>query len=247
MLSSLPRLIGHRGAAASAPENTLAGLDEAARQGARWVEFDVMLTADGQPVLFHDDLVDRTTDGKGLLSALTLAELRTLDAGRWFGERFAGERIPTLQEAMARVISLDLGLNLEIKPCPGLEVETARVVIETIHGIWPDDRPLLLSSFAIASLEVARDLAPALPRGYLMDEEPADWLAIADRLKVTTLNVDADRQTAQTVAALTSTGRPVLAYTVNDPGRAARLFDWGVSALFTDEPGRMASAIGGSQ
>lgn len=243
MLSTLPRLIGHRGARESAPENTLASLREAARQGARWVEVDVMLSADRQPVLIHDDTLDRTTDGTGPVPDRTLEALKRLDAGSWFDARFAGERIATLEEAVAVIVELDLGLNLEIKPYPGQETITAEVTLDRLARLWPAGRPLLLSSFAVTSLEVAQALAPAIPRGYLTDEAPADWAAIADRVGAATLNVNQRLQTADSVAACQATGRPVLAYTVNDAERAKTLFDWGVTAVFTDAPGRLAAAL----
>ena len=88
----LPRVIGHRGIAARAPENTLAGFRRAAELGVAWVELDVQLTSDGVPVVFHDDGLERTTDGQGLLIETPLAVLRGLDAGAWFGPAFAGER-----------------------------------------------------------------------------------------------------------------------------------------------------------
>ncbi|MCW2235617.1 glycerophosphoryl diester phosphodiesterase [Azospirillum canadense] len=244
MLSTLPRLIGHRGAKESAPENTLASLREAARQGARWVEVDVMLTRDRQPVLIHDDTLNRTTSGFGPVPDLTLAELKQLDAGSWFNPRFASETVPTLEEALALILDLGLGLNLEIKPYPGQDVPTAQVAIDTLKRLWPADRPLLLSSFEVPCLEVARDLAPDIPRGYLLWDPPADWVAIADRVGAATLNVHQDRQTPESVAAYRATGRPVLAYTVNAPQRAQTLFGWGITAVFTDAPGRLAAALG---
>lgn len=245
MLSTLPRLIGHRGAKENAPENTLASLREAARQGARWVEVDVMLTRDRQPVLIHDDRLERTTSGSGPVPGLTLAELKRLDAGSWFDSRFAGETVPTLEEALALILDLGLNLNLEIKPYPGQDAATAEIAIATLKRLWPAGRPLLLSSFEVPCLEVARDLMPDVPRGYLLWEPPADWAAIADRVGAATLNVHQDRQTPDSVAAYRATGRPVLAYTVNDPQRAQTLFDWGVAAVFTDAPGRLASALTG--
>src|SRR5580704_12278143 len=91
----LPPVIGHRGAAAQAPENTLAGFRAARALGCAWVEFDVRLTVDGVPVVCHDDKLDRTSNGRGRISKLPLAAIRMLDAGSWFGPAFAGERIPT--------------------------------------------------------------------------------------------------------------------------------------------------------
>ena len=109
MLSTLPRLIGHRGAKENAPENTLASIREAARQGARWVELDVMLSRDQRPVIIHDDTLDRTTSGTGPVPLRDVADLRALDAGTWFDPRFAGEPLPTLEEAAA-LKSLDAEL-----------------------------------------------------------------------------------------------------------------------------------------
>ncbi|PWC54196.1 glycerophosphoryl diester phosphodiesterase [Azospirillum sp. TSO22-1] len=244
MLSTLPRLIGHRGAKESAPENTLASIREAARQGAVWVEIDVALTRDGVPVVIHDDTLERTTSGRGALAAIDWAELRALDAGSWFGAPFAGEPVPHFEALLDLVLDLDLGLNAEIKPTPGRSLETAETAINTLKRRWPADRPLLVSSFQVDCLELARTLAPEIPRGYLMDRPPADWAAIADRIGAATLNVNQKRQTAVTVAAYRASGRPVLAYTVNDAVRAKALFDWGVAAVFTDAPGRLAEQLG---
>ncbi|WP_207485073.1 glycerophosphodiester phosphodiesterase [Arenibaculum pallidiluteum] len=240
----LPRVIGHRGAKSHAPENTLASIRLAHAQGARWVEVDVKLTADGAPILMHDDRVERTTDGQGAVREMTLAELRRLDAGRWFSAEYAGERVPTLEEFLDLAAGLGLGINLEIKPCAGREGETARTALETARRYWRGGLPVLVSSFAVESLEAAMAVAPDWPRGYLMDEEAPDWRAVADRLAAATINVNAKRQTAETVAAYRATGRPVLCYTVNDPERARVLLDWGVSAVFTDAPREMLAGLG---
>lgn len=246
MLSTLPRLIGHRGAKESAPENTLASIREAARQGARWVELDVMLSRDQRPVIIHDDTLDRTTSGTGPVPLRDVADLRALDAGTWFDAKFAGEPLPTLEEAVALIDELGLGLNLEIKPYPGQEVATATVALETLRPLWPAGRPLLISSFEIPCLEVAQSLWPEIPRGYLIWEEPEDWAAIADRVGAATINVNHEWQTPETIAAYRATGRAVLAYTVNESERAKTLFDWGVAAIFTDAPGRLESELSGS-
>ena len=97
-------IIGHRGYAARAPENTLMSLEAALTAGARAVEFDVHVASCGTPVIIHDDVLDRTTDGSGPVSGQTVEQLRTLDAGSWFDPEFAGERIPTLADALDRVV-----------------------------------------------------------------------------------------------------------------------------------------------
>src|SRR5438094_7725558 len=93
-------VIGHRGAAEHAPENTLAGLRRAKQLGCAWVEFDVRLTGDGALVLCHDGRLERTTTGRGRLSAQSLGAIRRCDAGSWFAPEFAGEIVPTLDEAL---------------------------------------------------------------------------------------------------------------------------------------------------
>lgn len=237
---ALPRIVGHRGAAALAPENTLAGLRAAAAQGLTMVEVDVKLTADGASILMHDDTLERTSSGHGPVRDRTLAELRTLDAGAWFGPAFAGEPIPTLAECLATAVELGLALNLEIKPCPGREVETAERALAEALALWPADRPPpLVSSFEIASLHAARRVAPDWPRGYLIWERPDDWAAIADAVDAATINVNHEFETPATLAAYRATGRPVLAYTVNDPARAAELLALGVASIITDCPDRV--------
>src|ERR1041385_7236710 len=105
MTLNIPRIIGHRGAAKAAPENTLESLREAKRQGATWVEVDAKLTADNAVILLHDDLLDRTTSGKGPAAQATLDAIRTLDAGAWFAPSWAGAKVPTLEETVHELIS----------------------------------------------------------------------------------------------------------------------------------------------
>ncbi|MFV3127631.1 glycerophosphodiester phosphodiesterase [Niveispirillum sp. KHB5.9] len=237
MTLSIPRLIGHRGAARHAPENTLAGMREGALQGALWVELDVKLTRNGVPILMHDDDLDRTTNGHGPAAAMDFEDMRRLDAGSWFGAEFRGERVPTLAEAIQAAQLLDINLNLEIKPCPGRDEQTAGIALSLALTLWPADRPPpLVSSFSVEALEMAKIVAPHWPRGYLMDEEPTDWAAIADRLEATTININAKRQSADSIKAFRATGRPVLAYTVNEAEQARQLFQWGVAGVFTDTP-----------
>src|SRR5690606_3020467 len=105
----------HRGASTVAPENTIAAFRAARDQGARWVELDVALLADGTPVVIHDVTLDRTTNGKGPLGEMTAADLAGLDAGSWFGAQFAGERLSTLPDVLTALGELGLNVNVEIK------------------------------------------------------------------------------------------------------------------------------------
>ena len=239
----LPRVIGHRGAAALAPENTLAALRRAADLGVRMVEVDVKLTADGVPILMHDDMLDRTTDGAGPVRDASAADIARLDAGSWFGDAFAGEPVPTLGEALALAASRDLSINLEIKPCPGRAAETAAVALAEAGARWPADRPPpLISSFDGDALAAARRAAPDWPMAMLFGEPPEDWQAQADAVGAATIHVEAARTGDAVLAELTAAERPVLAYTVNDPTRARALWQAGVAAVFTDVPDLLLAA-----
>lgn len=240
-----PRVIGHRGAASHAPENTLAGIRKAAALGVRMIEVDAKLTADNVPILMHDDALNRTTSGSGPVRQASLTTIRTLDAGAWFGSGFAGEPVPTLAEALDLCLSLGLAMNIEIKPCKGRERETAEASLVVAREIWPSDRPPpLVSSFAPDAVAVALDVAPDWPRSLLFDRMPKDLQAAIEMLKPATLNTSHKRLSARIVTRLKATGLPLLAYTVNDPSRAEALFAMGVDGVFSDVPDAILAIVG---
>lgn len=238
MALKFPKVIGHRGVAAYAPENTLEGIHTAADMGIKWVELDVKLTKDQVPIIFHDDMLDRTTNGSGLVAERTYSEIKDLEAGSWFGESFAGIKIPTLEEAIDVLLERDLGLNLEIKPCAGRERETAEVALDLLSQIWDDHNNVLISSFQHVSLEAAMEMASDWSRGLLIggDEMPENWQELAEYLNVATLNLGTRLLTREVVEDVIDFGKPILAYTVNDPMQARELQSWGVDAFFSDEP-----------
>ncbi|HTV88083.1 MAG TPA: glycerophosphodiester phosphodiesterase family protein [Stellaceae bacterium] len=229
-------MIGHRGAAAHAPENTLAGLRAAGALGCGWVEFDVRLTADGVPVLCHDPTLDRTTDGSGPVAAQPLAAVRRLDAGRWFAAEFAGERVPMLDEALALCGELGLGADIEMKPELGREYATAAAVAAALTRCGGRRPPMLASSFRLPALAALQTLAPQIPRGLLFRLVPRGWADIARRLGVGVIGVDSRRLPSHRAAAVRAAGYPLAAFTVNDPARARLLFASGVTSVFSDAP-----------
>ncbi len=238
----IPPVIGHRGACAYAPENTLASIRTAAAQGASWVEFDVRLTREGDLVLMHDDDVRRTTNGKGRVLDLTLAEIGALDAGAWFGGAFAGERVPTLVETIALLGELGLGANIEIKSGKTETRATAEALARILAAHWRAPAPPLISSFEVPALEAMRAVAPQWPRGLLLKEIGGDWRGLLDRLGAATLNLDHRPLDAGKITIARQAGLPILCYTVNDPARARQLFAWGVNAVFTDRPDALLAA-----
>jgi glycerophosphoryl diester phosphodiesterase len=238
-----PPIIGHRGAAATAPENTLAGIARAHALGCRWVELDAKLSFDKVAMLMHDDRLERTTDGSGLFADRSAAELKRLDAGRWKGAEFAGEPVPTLAEAIALLARLGMGANIEIKPCPGREVETGFRVAAELRRLWPRGHGLIVSSFSPAALEAARAAAPELPRGLLVEAPPPGWQATVRRLGCVSLNPWHEDAEPETIAAARELGIFVLVYTVNEPARAAELLACGVASVITDVPERLLAAL----
>ncbi|WP_034410989.1 glycerophosphodiester phosphodiesterase family protein [Derxia gummosa] len=262
-----PRVLAHRGGGSLAPENTLAALRAGQALGARGVEFDVMLSGDGVPLLMHDADLGRTVAGHGRVAELPAGALLALDAGSWFGPAFAGERVPGYAQALAACAALGLWMNVEIKPAhegvaeaTGAAVaratldwlganETAAVPATTdaTAGIAgsaapPTAAPLLFSSFSRAALLAARQVAPGLPRGLLVETIPADWPARVAEVGAVTLHARHDAFTDDFLATLRAgiadAGLPavgLLAWTVNDPVEARRLLDAGV-AVCTDRP-----------
>lgn len=241
----LPPVIGHRGAAARAPENTLAGFRRAKALGCAWVEFDVRLTADGVPVLCHDPRLDRTTDRTGQVAAQTLAAIRTSDAGSWFAPEFAGERIPTLEAALLLCTGFDLGANVEIKADRGGEYAIAAAVAMTLGRLGERCPRVLVSSFLPSALAAFRALAPQVPRGILFRLIPRGWEAVAVRLGCLVIGADHRRLRPRRIKAIRDAGYELAAYTVNDPVRARRLFDFGVASVFSDMPDIILAASAG--
>jgi glycerophosphoryl diester phosphodiesterase len=236
----VPPVIGHRGAAGHAPENTLISIATAAALGATWVEFDVKLTRDGVAVLFHDDALDRTTNGTGNVAEKTLAEIKALDAGGWYQKRFAGETVPTLEEAMAALARLNLGANVELKPSPGRETETARTVAGLLKTKWPARLPApVISSFALEALAAFADAAPQFPRAFLVFRVEDDWRRRAESLGCTAIHASERHLSRELARAVLGAGYALRSFTVNDPARAEILFGWGVESVFTDYPDRI--------
>jgi glycerophosphoryl diester phosphodiesterase len=235
-LLNLPPVIGHRGAAARAPENTLAGFRAARALGCTWVEFDVRLTSDGAVVVCHDDQLKRTTDGRGQISKLPLAAIRQWDAGSWFGKSFVGEMIPTLDETLDLCRELELGANVEIKAEPGRARATAAAIAVCLDRQAERSPFILVSSFLPDAIFEMAERAPSVPRGMLFRRISHDWAAIVEQLGCATVNADHHSLSESLTAQIVDAGYPLLAYTVNDAARARQLFDWGVASVFSDTP-----------
>lgn len=240
----IPKVIGHRGAAAYAPENTLSSIHAAADLGIEWVELDVKLTRDGTAIIFHDEELIRCTGAEGLIKDLDWKDVQELDAGSWYGDSFIGERIPTLEEAINVILDRGLGFNLEIKPCPGREKETAEIALDVASRIWSEDGPMpLISSFSHVSLETAMEMIQEWPRGFLIDEHHPEWRQIAEYLDAATINFNGNTATREEIEEYMELQKPLLAYTINEPEMARELMRWGVDGMFADNPDVIREAI----
>ena len=236
-----PLWIAHRGAGKLAPENTLAALRIGAAHGYRAFECDVKLSADGVPFLLHDATLERTTSGLGTAGDRSWGELSQLDAGDWHSQSFAGEPMPSLEAIACYCIGSGFALNIEIKPTPGDEDRTGRVVALEAARLWAGQSvPPLLSSFQPGALQAARDAAPQLPRALLLDALYDGWFAHAQALGCVAVVTKHALMDAALIARLHGARLRALAYTVNDPAEAKRLLGLGIDGMITDAVDRFA-------
>jgi glycerophosphoryl diester phosphodiesterase len=237
-----PTVLAHRGGGILAPENTLAGIRCGLNHGFHAIEFDVMLSSDGVPILMHDDTLGRTVAGRGSISALTADQLLQMDAGAWFGPQFFGERIPAFADVIAFCKQNAIWMNVEIKPAPGFECETGRVAAKMVQDMFQREISAragavalpLLSSFSFDALQAAQRQAPEIPRGFLIDRIPPDWQARLEELGAVALHTNQKHLTPELAHAVKAAGYGLFCYTVNEAVRAREILAWGVDAFCTD-------------
>ncbi|KTD62055.1 glycerophosphoryl diester esterase [Legionella spiritensis] len=231
------KVIAHRGASAYAPENTLAAFNKALAMGCRCVEFDVILSADGEPFVFHDESLKRTTNGQGRIGEVTAEYLQSLDAGSWFSKSWRDEKIPHFRDVLKWLVFTECHANIEIKPYPGKSEETTVTVLSYLHRHWPAATSLpLVSSFDWSVLTLCRTLAPEMPLGLLLDEWDDHWAGKAGELQCYSIHLNRRILNAKRVQTIKEQGYQVFAYTVNRKRQAMKLLEWGVDAVFSDYP-----------
>ena len=235
-----PKVIAHRGGGTLAPENTLAAMHCGLEHGFAAVEFDVMLSKDGIPVLMHDPEFGRTVAGHGRIADTLAADLQIMDAGKWFADSFAGVCVPLYAEVVSFCRQHGIWMNVEIKPSPGAEAETGRVVAELTKSLFADVGVVdtlhlpLFSSFSMTALMAAKHVAPAIPRGFLMDKLNPDWKTNLQELAARALHTNHKHLTAELAKEVKDAGYGLFCYTVNTPERATEILHWGVDAFCTD-------------
>ncbi len=239
MFKDLPPLLilCHRGAKNYAPENTLAAFKIALELGADGFELDTQLTSDGHVVVYHDRTVDHTTNGQGRLSRLLLAEVRELNAGSSFSEKFRGEKIPTLDEVFETVGKRAI-INVELKNFSTPFDTLAEKVCEVVrrHGM---QKNVIFSSFLPWNLKKVARILPEVPRGLIAIK--GGW-GVWHRSfgfafgNYQALHPNVKDVTPQQVQYVHRLGRRIHVWTVNAEEDMRRLFKWGVDGIFTDDP-----------
>lgn len=235
-----PSVIAHRGARGHAPENTHAAFELAYEMGANGIELDVQACASGEIVVIHDETIDRTSNGHGMVADLTLAELRTFDFGCFFGEAYAGQCIPTLEEVIDR-LPARVSINIEIKN-RGTKTRGEEIgVAELIRRADIYDR-VIVSSFNPFVLRRMRRLDPRIPIAYLYEAKPPLFLRplpVRTLLKPQALHPNHAVVTRKMVSAAHRRGYAVNVWTVNAVADMERLVACGVDSIITDFPDRL--------
>jgi glycerophosphoryl diester phosphodiesterase len=233
-------IIGHRGASGHAPENTLAAFKKAVALGATFIETDLQLSRDARFVAIHDDTLDRTTNGQGKVHDQTLAALRRIDAGLWFGSDYAGERIPTLEEILEFSKKNDIVFYLELKPSGSWGGEHALIGALRESG---EVARVVVISFDPTILAGLRKIEPTLMTGVLYDGQLADPLKTAVDVGARQLVVRADLVTPAMIVEARNRDLQVVCWTVNHPAHIRLLIAAGVDGIMSDYPDRLVAAL----
>src|SRR5262249_32823845 len=233
-------VIAHRGASGHAPENTLAAFRRALAMGATFIETDLQLSRDARFVAIHDGTLERTTSGKGTVHELTLADLRRLDAGAWFGSEFAGERIPTLEEILEFSKKHDVVFYLELKPAGSWGGEHA--LIGALRESGEIARTVVIS-FDSSILAALRRIEPTLMTGLLFEGQLEDPLGKAVEIGARQVVVRGDLVTPWMIGEARRRDLQVVCWTVNHPAHMRLLAAAGVDGIMSDYPDRLIATL----
>lgn len=233
-----PKIVAHRGGGSLAPENTLAAMACGLSHGYRAVEFDVMLSKDEVPVLMHDSEFGRTIRAIGEVATTPAEQLLKMDAGSWFSAAFSDVRVPSYEEVFRFCQKHQIWMNVEIKPAPGFEQVTGKVVAALTqelmrqHGVQAI--PPLFSSFSYEALRCAQQQAPEIARGLLMDSFEPTWQQSLNTLEAVALHTNHQNLTLEWAKQIKLAGYGLFCYTVNSVERARQILSWGVDGFCTD-------------
>lgn len=252
------QVIAHRGGSAYAPENTLAAFERAKALGCRVIELDVQLSANGSPFVFHDETVQRITNGKGCFTQLSDDEISQLDVdikrlrlSHVFlkllkrGQVFNKEKILAFDAVLKWLVDNNMQANIEIKLPRDVHEKTNKLLIEqsvqvilmSLYRYWPADRPYpLITSFNLFALELCRSFSPELPLGYLMHTWDEKHIEQAKTLNCLAMHINHKILTPARARAIIANSMVLGVYTVNNNRLAKKLFKWGAQYVFSDYP-----------
>ena len=233
---SKPLIIAHRGAMGTAPENTAASFEKAIAEGADGVELDVHLSKDGHLVVIHDESIDRTSNGKGMVKDMTLEELRRYDFGSYFDEAYAGERILTLEEALEIIRECKL-INIEIKNGPIFYEGIEEKVLKVIRDFDIASR-VIISSFNHYTINKISKLQPEISCGILYMEGlfrpwEYDRNVLGQAVNQYYFKIPPDE-----IGRCRENGVKVNVWGANDEFFIRGLIEAGVDGIITDYPGK---------
>lgn len=236
-------VVGHRGAMGYRPENTLASYEHALELGADWIECDVHLSRDGVAVVMHDETVDRTTNGHGLVKDHTLEQLKQLDAGSWFSSNYAGERVLTLHELLEFARDRNTVLDIEIKNAPLYYDGIEDAVVKALEDTRMTDQAIVIS-FDHHAVGKIKQLEPRIATGVLYAGRPADGgLGLARLVNADALLPHYAYVTREDTAAAHAAGLSMAPWATSDPAILKQLIEAGVDAIGTNHPDVMRNVL----
>jgi glycerophosphoryl diester phosphodiesterase len=235
-----PWIIAHRGASGHAPENTLAAFERAVQVGATFIETDLHLTRDARFVAIHDATLERTTSGRGMVHDFSLAELKELDAGRWFDREFMDERIPTLEQILEFSRRQDVVFYLELKYNSAWGMHHA--LVAALRSGDAAARTVVIS-FDPATIRAVHQLDPTLMIGLLIEKKAGDFVGIASQTGARQICAEASIITPEFVATAHRADLHVIAWTVNSVDAMRAMMAAGVDGIMTDFPDRLRATI----
>ncbi len=235
-----PWIVAHRGASGHAPENTLAAFERAVQLGATFIETDLHLTRDARFVAIHDPTLERTTNGRGAVHGVTLAELRELDAGQWFDREFMGEKVPTLEEVLEFSRRHDVVFYLEVKYDVAWGLHHA--LVAALQNSEATARTVIIS-FDTATLRAIHKLDRSLMTGLLIEKADPGFVDLAGSLGARQICAASTIVTPEMVARAHRADLHVVTYTVNTVNEMRTMISAGVEGIITDFPARIRAAI----
>ena len=231
------KIIGHRGASMYAPENSASSLKLASLMGIEWIETDVQITLDNKLVIFHDEKLERTSNGEGFLALKKFSELKKLDIGSWFSKEFEGERILSLVEFLDLIKKYEFSLQLEIKHMHGKEYEIVEEIVKQIEPYLDYFKgKLFVSSFSEKCLRLFSRKLPNIPLALALSFVPKFPDQIANEAGVDILHFGDEFVDNSSLERLKNSKTEFAVAIVNDKKRALFLLNNGVQSILTDDP-----------